>query len=124
MLERHPAVKRALSLLLCLAIVLTTCVSLVNTGSKAVAAASLPYIEELKNSQQGGAFKILEIAPSAQEGSIGYYIGGAEPCQYFPSLAAEDSETTSRPSPSITAPRPGWLPWKFRSWARFQPGLE
>jgi len=90
MLQRHSAVKRALSLVLCLAIILTTCVSLVGVSGKAEAAASLPYIEELKTSQQGGAFKILEIAPSAQEGSIGYYISGAEPCQYFPAQAAAD----------------------------------
>lgn len=89
MLQKHPTLKRALSLVLSLAIILTTCVSLVGTGGKAEAAASLPYIEELKN-QQGGAFKILEIAPSAEEGSIGYYIGGAEPCRYFPSQAAAD----------------------------------
>ena len=56
MLQKHPTLKRALSLVLSLAIILTTCVSLVGTGGKAEAAASLPYIEELKN-QQGGAFK-------------------------------------------------------------------
>ena len=86
--NRHPALKRVLSLLLSFATAVS-CLSFGGSGS-AEAAASLPYIEELKGSQQGGAFKILEIAPSAQEGSIGYYIGGCEPCRAFPSQAAAD----------------------------------
>lgn len=104
MLQRHPALQRALSLILSLAIILSTFLSVVSTGGKAEAAASLPYIEELKNSQTGGAFKILEIAPSAREGSIGYYVGGYEPCQYFPSLAAEDSSCYATDSNGTVTP--------------------
>lgn len=45
------------------------------------AAESLPYIETIKETKQLGnsAFKIAEIAPSADTGNMGYYVKGQEP---------------------------------------------
>ena len=95
MLNRHPALKRALSFLLSFALVLPASVALIGDSGTAEAKASLPYIEELK-SQQGGAFNILEIAPSADEGSFGYYLEGEEPCAGFPAKAAADENNIQK----------------------------
>ncbi|MEG0941731.1 MAG: hypothetical protein RSE64_07530, partial [Oscillospiraceae bacterium] len=69
--------RRALSMLLAFALVLPAFLTLVGKSGSAEAAISLPHIEKLK--QAGGIFKILEIAPNADEGSLGYYIPGQEP---------------------------------------------
>ncbi|MEG2383014.1 MAG: hypothetical protein RSB39_05450, partial [Oscillospiraceae bacterium] len=69
--------RRALSMLLAFALVLPAFLALVGKSGSAEAAISLPHIEKLK--QAGGIFKILEIAPNADEGSLGYYIPGQEP---------------------------------------------
>lgn len=48
-------------------------------GSTAIAAASLPHITSLVNrlkGTSGQAFNILEIVPTAQSGSMGYYVDG------------------------------------------------
>lgn len=87
MLDRHPVLKKAVSLLLSFAIVLPASLALVGDSGRAAAVTSLPYIEELKASK-GGAFNILEIAPAENEGTIGYYIAGAEPCANFPAQVA------------------------------------
>lgn len=95
MLNRQPALKRALSFLLSFVLVLPASVALIGDSGTAEAKASLPYIEELKN-QQGGAFNILEIAPSADEGSFGYYLKGKEPCARFPAKAAADVDNIKK----------------------------
>lgn len=103
MLNRHPALKRALSFLLSFALVLPASMALIGDSGTAEAKASLPYIEELK-SQQGGAFNILEIAPSADEGSFGYYLKGEEPCAGFPAKAAADAGNIQKDSDGKIVP--------------------
>lgn len=91
MLNNHPQLKQALSLLLSFAVVLPASLGLVGDNGTAEAAASYNYIEKVK---AGTAFRILEVVPqdnaysTISEGSVGYYIAGQEPCRSF----AEDAE--------------------------------
>jgi len=63
---------------LCALLVVTVILTL--NGGSAFAYTSLPYIEKVVGScTSGGNFNVLEIVPSADSGSIGYYIDGAEP---------------------------------------------
>ncbi|MEG1316670.1 MAG: hypothetical protein RSC86_04760, partial [Oscillospiraceae bacterium] len=83
--------RRALSMLLAFALVLPAFLTLVGKSGSAEAAISLPHIEKLK--QAGGIFKILEIAPNADEGSLGYYIPGQEPStRQMAKAGAKDKE--------------------------------
>lgn len=59
---------------LCLAMAVSICCAF---AGSAEAATSLPAIETIKSSQD--TYTILEIVPSATQGSIGYYIDGQEP---------------------------------------------
>lgn len=108
MLKRHPALKKALSLLLSFALVLPTSLALVGDSGTAEAKATLPYIEELK-AQQGGAFNILEVVPTTDSdyaigtGTFGYYIAGYEPCRNFAAVAAaQTGNYTTNADGSVT----------------------
>lgn len=57
----------------------------------AQAAESLPGIETIKSA---GSFHILEITPSANQGSIGYYVGGSEPDGWRKTAAALTNSTS------------------------------
>lgn len=86
--------RRIISTALSVAIVLPMCLAVL--PSSAQARVSLPNVEHLK--QQGGAFKILEILPNAAQGSIGYYIGGQEPCASWAQQAGkkENADTPNK----------------------------
>ena len=80
--------RRVLSLLLCAAMLLSLVPVLTVAGDPAEAKTSLPGIEAMK---AGATLNILEIAPSADQGSIGYYIAGQEPCRNWLSVASGKS---------------------------------
>ena len=93
MKHKHLWLKRALSIVLSFAVVLSVSLTLVGDGGTAHALTSLPYIEEMK--QSGSNFNILEIIPAAGQGSIGYYIDGQEPCANWAAAAAKSANASS-----------------------------
>ena len=93
MKHRHLWLKRALSIVLSFAVVLSVSLTLVGDGGIAHALTSLPYIEEIK--QSGSSFNILEIVPASGQGSIGYYIDGQEPCANWAASAAKSANASS-----------------------------
>lgn len=85
MISSQLKTKKTISAVLSIVMILSLCATL-STSSMAneeadenIDTPSMPGIEKLKSSQ-GGAFKILEIVPDENEGSIGYYIDSYEPC--------------------------------------------
>ncbi|MCR5150110.1 MAG: DUF5057 domain-containing protein [Clostridiales bacterium] len=60
-------------------LIVSMTVTLFGNIDRASAASSLTHIEEIKSSYAGSTFKVLEIAPESDAGSIGYYIKGEEP---------------------------------------------
>jgi len=93
MKRKHLWLRRALSIVLSFAVVLSVSLTLVGDGGTAHALTSLPYIEEIKYS--GNSFNILEVVPAAGQGSIGYYIDGQEPCANWASAAAKSANAAS-----------------------------
>lgn len=81
-------IKRSLSVFLCVALALSFCSAF---SGRAEAAISLPAIEKIKDIDE--EFEILEIVPEDTQGSIGYYIDGAEP---WVALAGEKPSKAER----------------------------
>ena len=94
MRRRGSILKKIISLALSFAVVLPATVGLIGDSGSAHAVTSLPYVEELK--QTGGTFNILEIAPTAASGSIGYYISGQEPCANWATDAAKSANAADK----------------------------
>ena len=86
--------RRVLSLLLCAAMLLSLVPVLTATGDPAEAKTSLPGIEAMKTAKT--TLNILEIAPSADQGSIGYYIAGQEPCANWAAIAKGNDASARR----------------------------
>ena len=96
MKRKHPLLYRILSVVLSFAVVLPATVALVGDSGSARAVTSLPYVEKLKAS--GGTFNILEIVPGDDQGSIGYYIDGQEPCANWAKAASKQVGKDTRKS--------------------------
>ena len=86
--------KKIVSVILSFAFVLPASLFLIGDSGKAEAMASLPYVEEIK--QSGGAFKILEIVPDKSQGSIGYLINDREPCSDWVTKAGQQENRSAR----------------------------
>lgn len=78
--------KKITALVLCLGIMLSFSMLLVMDGPLAQAKTSLPGVEEIKLNKSD--FNILELAPAANQGSVGYYVPGQEPIANWKQTAA------------------------------------
>lgn len=86
--------RRMIYIFLSFAVVFPASLVAIGNSGSAMAVTSLPYIETLK--EAGGTYNILEIIPTAGEGSIGYYIDGQEPCSNWAQTASKLLGKTTR----------------------------
>ena len=73
---------KATSVVLALSMVLGSVAAIITNAGENEGVPSLGYIEEIKaEKNQKGSFRILEVAPSASQGSMGYYAEGNQPVE-------------------------------------------